>query len=73
MKQKVIIFMVGLLVGAIISTGAIFFYTLAEGNSQTNVPQMDAGQMGPNGQTGGQMNGGGTPPEKPTSNNQVNS
>ena len=29
MKDKIIIFIIGLLVGAIISTGSIYFYTLA--------------------------------------------
>jgi len=63
-KEKIIIFIVGLLAGAIISTGAIYIYTVAEGNSQAANP----GQM----QTGndpGQMNGGGgTPPEMQSNN-----
>ena len=48
MKDKIIIFIVGLLLGAVISTGSIYFYTLANTNSNSN------NQM--------QMQMGGTPP-----------
>ena len=34
MKEKIIIFIIGLLTGAIISTASIYFYTLA--NNQNN-------------------------------------
>lgn len=34
MKEKIIIFIVGLLLGSIISTGAIYFYTIALNNNQ---------------------------------------
>ena len=36
MKEKIIIFLVGLLLGAIISTGSIYFYTLANNNNRGN-------------------------------------
>ena len=63
MKEKLVIFIVGLLLGAIISTGAIYFYTVA--NNSNNTPRM-------------QMNGGpnmsnGEPPEMPNNNFQGNS
>ena len=74
MKEKVIIFMVGLLVGAIISTGSIYFYTLAN-SSNSNAEsgmQMNNGMPGtPPTDQNGQMNGG-TPPEMPNNNSQNN-
>jgi len=74
MKEKIIIFAAGLLSGAIIATGAIFIYTLADNNSQNNMSQMDNGQGMQNEQMnpGGQNTDGGTPPEIPTNNNQTN-
>lgn len=69
MKDKIIIFIVGLLFGAVISTGSIYFYTLANTNSNNN-NQMQMGgtppteQQGQNGQ--GQQ---GQPPEMPNQNN----
>lgn len=39
MKEKVIIFLVGLLLGAIISTGSIYIYTVAN-NKNTNEMNM---------------------------------
>ena len=42
MKEKVIIFIVGLLLGAIISTGSIYFYTVASNsNNKNQVMQMN--------------------------------
>ena len=35
MKDKIVIFIIGLLLGAIIATGSIYFYTLAN-NSNNN-------------------------------------
>ena len=66
MKEKIIIFLVGLLIGAIISTGSIYFYTLAENKNQFN-PQMqngdfiNRGERNPNEEMG-------NPPEKPDNN-----
>ena len=68
MKETIIIFLIGLLSGAIISTASIFFYTLAtySSNSQQTTEQAP-GNFGPGGQNG-QMGGGGTPPEMPSNN-----
>ena len=65
MKDKIIMFVVGLLVGAIISTGSIYFYTVANGsnnNAQQNM-QMPNGAP-PNNQSGGN----GQPPSMPNGN-----
>ena len=72
MKDKIIIFIVGLLLGAIISTGSIYFYTLANNNSNSNNNQIGMPNMGgtppteQNGQTQGQQ------PEMPNQNNAQN-
>ena len=59
MKNKILIFIIGLLVGAIISTIGFIIY---EKNNKSNAPQMMQGQnaMG---------NNQGTPPEKPAGEN----
>ena len=67
MKDKITIFIVGLLLGAIISTASIYIYTLANNNSNNdNGMQMNNGERPemPNGGFGGN----GTPPEIPNSN-----
>lgn len=69
MKEKTIIFIVGLLLGAIISTGSIYIYTIAN-NSSNNEENMQIPNA--NGQTELTRPNGGTPPEMP-SNNQENS
>ena len=73
MKDKIIMFIIGLLVGAVISTGAFYIYTNTAGkcdcssqNTQMNgvqPPEMPSGQQGENGQ----------PPEKTSDNNSQNS
>lgn len=70
MKEKVIIFIIGLLLGAIISTSSIYIYTIANNsnNGEANV-QIPSG----NGQTDTMRQNGGTPPEIPNNNNQENS
>ena len=76
MKEKIIIFAIGLLSGAIIATGAIFAYTFANNNSNST---LDASRMGgdqmPTGQApadqGGEKDDGTTPPEKPSEANQT--
>ena len=83
MKDKIIIFAIGLLVGAIISTGSIYFYTLANNNSGTESGMQMQGGTPPSGEMpSGEMpnnnnNNNGTPPEKPgentQNNNQINS
>lgn len=64
MKDKIIIFLVGLLLGAIISTGSIYIYTVAS-NDNLNV-----GMPSDKGQGGMMENNGNVPPEIP--NNQSN-
>ena len=75
-KEKIIIFVVGVLFGAIIATGAflICVNTLGVNNSNTQStqqmqggtpPEMPSGQNGQNGQ-------GGTPPEMPGNNGSQN-
>lgn len=59
MKEKVIIFLVGLLLGAIISTGSIYIYTIAN-NSGKN----EMGDVMPGGR-GDMMDDGVNPPEMP--------
>lgn len=73
MKDKIILFIIGVLVGAVISTGAFYVYsksTSCNNSSNTqqqmpggNPPSMPSGQQGENGQ----------PPEKPSDNNSQNS
>lgn len=65
MKNKIIIFLVGLLLGAIISTGSIYVYTVASSKSNNaNMQMFDV-----NGTRGGMMDINGTDgtdvPEKP--------
>ncbi|MBR2708846.1 hypothetical protein IKE98_00745 [Candidatus Saccharibacteria bacterium] len=68
-KEKIILFIIGVLVGAVISTGAFFAYIKLAGvgtssNGQPaemqggTPPEMPSGEDGQSGQ-------GGTPPEKP--------
>lgn len=67
MKEKIIVFIVGLLLGAIISTGSIYFYTVANGsnNNQGSRIEMNGGTPPsmPNGER----------PEMPNNNSQNNS
>lgn len=70
MKDKIMLFVIGVLVGAVISTGAFYVYTTTNSscncnnqNTQMNggqPPEMPSGQQGENGQ----------PPEKPSNDNQ---
>lgn len=73
-KEKIILFVIGVLVGAVISTAAFFVYTKTLGTSNTTSssssqqmpggtpPEMPSGESGSNGQSG-------TPPEKPSDDN----
>lgn len=72
-KEKIILFVIGVLVGAVISTAAFFVYTKTLGASSDNgssasqqmpggtPPEMPSGDNSGNGQ-------GGTPPEMPSNN-----
>ena len=61
MKIKIILFAVGVLMGAVISTAAFFVYTQTLGTSSSS----NGSSM--------QMPGGGTPPEMPSGDNSGNS
>ena len=72
MTEKVKIFIIGVLVGAILATGAFLIYTSATNkNNQIpgeNPPSMPNGEMGePPEKPNGEM---GEPPEKPSDNSQ---
>ena len=69
MKDKVYIFIIGVLVGAVIATGAFFAYTKINGSNNNGPAGMNGStppEM-PSGQNGGQ------PPEIPSDNNTQNS
>lgn len=57
MKEKVIIFLIGLLLGAFISTGSIYIYTIANNSNKNEINEK-----------GSFMNDGDTPPEMPNEN-----
>ena len=57
-KEKIILFVIGVLVGAVISTAAFFVYTKTLGTSSNA-----------SGSSSQQMPGGGTPPEMPSNTN----
>ena len=74
-KEKIILFVIGVLVGAVISTAAFFVYAKTLGTSSNTSgsssqqmpgdgtpPEMPSGENGSNSQ-------GGTPPEKPSDDN----
>lgn len=65
MKDKVMLFVIGALVGAIIATGVFFIYTKINSNN--------SGMMGPGGNPPSMPNGqngeSNTPPEMPSENN----
>ena len=73
MKDKILLFIIGVLVGAIISTGAFYAYIKAESSSECetetretpggNPPEMPSGQNGMPGQ----------PPSMPNNNTQTSS
>lgn len=58
-KEKIILFVIGVLVGAAISTGAFFVYAKTLGTS-SNTSDSSSQQM---------PGGGGTPPEMPSNTN----
>ena len=76
MKDKIVVFIVGFLVGAIISTGAFYIYTTTSKCDYSNQntlmnggepPEMPSGQNTPPEKPNGQ------PPEKPSDDNLQNS
>ena len=73
-KEKIIVFIIGVLVGAVVATGAFFAYVKIAGvgsNSSESSSQMPSGtppDMPSDGQSG-ESGQGGTPPEKPSDDN----
>ena len=69
MKDKIIMFIIGLLVGAIISTGAFYIYTTTSNNcdcsSQNTMMNGGEPPQMPNGENG-------EPPQMPNNNSQNN-
>lgn len=71
MKDKLMIFVIGLLVGAVISTSAFFVYSKSTSSCDNNQNvQMQGGQ--PPSIGSGQDAQGGQPPEKPSDDNTQN-
>ena len=69
-KEKILLFIIGVLVGAVISTAAFFVYTKTLGtssNTNDSSRQMPGGT--PPEMPSGQNNQGGTPPEMPNGEN----
>lgn len=64
MKEKIIIFLVGLLLGAIISTGSIYVYTLVSNSNKGNMGIQMGDVRG-----GDMMQDGNNPPEVPNGEN----
>ena len=66
MKDKLIVFVVGLLVGSVISTGAFYVYTTPNSNCdcKNNNTHMNGGH--PPKMNSGENNQNGQPPEKPS-------
>ena len=68
MKEKILFFIVGLLLGAIISTGSIYFYTVANNSNKDFETQIGGGNQ-PSMQDGQNRQ----PPEMPNENNSQSS
>ena len=67
-KEKIILFIIGVLVGAVISTAAFFVYTKTLGTSSNNSSMQMPGGTPPE-RPSGQDDQGGTPPEMPNGEN----
>lgn len=69
-KEKIILFVIGVLVGAVISTAAFFVYTKTLGTGSSNGGQQSSMQGGgtPPEMPSGENGQGGTPPEMPSNN-----
>ncbi len=83
MKDKIVLFIIGVLVGAVIATGAFYIYTTTSNtcnNSNQNMhmnggepPEMPSGQNSGNTQPPEKPDGENSqPPEMPSDNNQSN-
>ena len=72
MKDKIILFIIGILVGSIISTGAFYAYTKANNSNNSNNNTMQTPGGTPPSMPGGQNSENGQPPEMPNGNNTQN-
>ena len=73
MKDKIMIFIIGVLVGAVLSTGAFYIYTAISSKDSGNNMQMNGGQP-PDGDPPEKPDGeGGQLPDKPDGENTENS
>ena len=77
MKDKIIIFVIGVLVGAVIATGAFYVYTSTNNSNNNQNMQMNGGTppempSGQNGQPPEMPNGDSQPPEMPNNNQTSN-
>ena len=77
MKDKIMLFVIGVLVGAILTTGVFYVYTTTNSSNDFNQktqmnggtpPEMPSGQ---NGQPPEKPYGDSEPPEKPNTNNET--
>lgn len=70
-KEKIILFIIGVLTGAVISTGAFFAYIKLAGVSTNNTSSADQSNQMPGGTPPEMPSGdqGGTPPEMPSDEN----
>jgi hypothetical protein len=75
MKDKIMLFVIGVLLGAVIATGAFYVYTKATNSCNSNniemsgPPEMPNGQNNENGEPPAKPDGeNGEPPEKPSDN-----
>ena len=81
MKREIILFIIGVLVGAVISTGAFYVYTTtltnngdsmqSQNGNPGQMPQMPNGQQ-PSEMPDGQNGGGQQPPQMPNGQNGMN-
>ena len=71
MKDKIMLLVIGVLIGAVISTGAFYIYTTTNGfcNCNNQNTQMNNGEQPPEKPDGEN----GQPPEKPSNDNTQNS
>lgn len=68
MKDKIIMFIIGILLGAVIATGAFYVYTIASNNCNCNNTQMN-GNTPPDMSNSQNNSQNGQPPEKPSDDN----
>ena len=66
LKDKIIIFIIGLLVGAVIATGAFFVYSKVTTCNTNSNSQIEMPRGNPPSMPGGQNSENGGPPEKPS-------